>query len=113
MMSFSLTIINYHVMKMHRGVKVQLHAFLISALEGGELSVSCPTHFTPREGAPDTNWIGDRVGPRAGLDTVEEGEISCPCCDSNPDSMAIQPTAHRYTNQEAKQTLNSHATIHF
>jgi hypothetical protein len=31
---------------------------------------SWPSHFTPRERAPDTHWIGDLVGPRAGLDAV-------------------------------------------
>jgi hypothetical protein len=43
---------------------------LTLALNGGEWSVSHPGHFTPREKAPDTLWIGGLVGPRAVLDVV-------------------------------------------
>jgi hypothetical protein len=43
---------------------------LTSALAGGEWSASCPGHFTPRERAPGTHWIGGWVGPRATLDTM-------------------------------------------
>jgi len=43
---------------------------LTSALDGGEWSASCPGHFTHRERAPGTHWIGGWVGPRVGLDTV-------------------------------------------
>jgi hypothetical protein len=32
----------------------------------------CPGRFLPGERAPDTHWIGDLVGPRAGLDDVEK-----------------------------------------
>jgi hypothetical protein len=53
--------------------------------------------FTPRplyakERAPDTNWIGGWVGPRAGLDAVEWRKIVCPCRESNPGR-----PARRYT----------------
>jgi hypothetical protein len=30
------------------------------------------------------------VGPRAGLDAVEKRETSCPCRESNPDSLVVQ-----------------------
>jgi len=40
-------------------VEVQLHAFLTSALDGGEWSVSGPGRFIRRERAPDTHWIGE------------------------------------------------------
>jgi hypothetical protein len=30
-----------------------------------------PAAFTANESPPITHWIGDRVGPRAGLDIVE------------------------------------------
>jgi hypothetical protein len=42
--------------------------FLTSVLDGDEWSASSPGHFTPREKAPFTNWIGGWVGPRADLD---------------------------------------------
>jgi len=50
-------------MKTYRGVEVQLHAFLTSALDGGEWSVSRPGRFTPRKRAPGAHWIGGWVGP--------------------------------------------------
>jgi hypothetical protein len=37
---------------------------LISALDGGECSVSRPGRFTPKERAPGTHWIGGWVGPK-------------------------------------------------
>jgi len=39
-------------MKAYWGMEVQLHALLISALDGGEWSASRPDHFTHREKAP-------------------------------------------------------------
>jgi hypothetical protein len=54
-------------------METQLHAFLTSALDGGEWSATQPVRFTPGERAPPgTHWTGGWVGPRAGLDTVEE-----------------------------------------
>jgi hypothetical protein len=50
--------------------KAKQHA-MTSALDGGKWSASCPGHFTPKEGAAGTHWIGGWVGPRAILD----GEI--------------------------------------
>jgi len=47
-------------------MEVDLHAFLISALDGGEWSVSWLLYPQGRR-----YWIGGWVGPRAGLDTVE------------------------------------------
>jgi hypothetical protein len=41
---------------------------MTSALVGGEWSDLRPGRFIPRERAPGTHWIGDWVGPRAGLD---------------------------------------------
>jgi hypothetical protein len=51
---------------------------LSSALDGGEWSASHPGRFTPREGAPDTLWIGGWVDPRASLDTVSKETNSQP-----------------------------------
>jgi len=36
----------------------------------GLSSQLCLGHFTPREGAPSTPWIGGLVGPRANLSVV-------------------------------------------
>jgi hypothetical protein len=57
-------------MKAYWGVEVYLHAFLITALDGGELSASRPVSLNPRERAPGTHRIGGWVGPRAGLNVV-------------------------------------------
>jgi hypothetical protein len=57
-------------MKTYGGVDVYIHIFLASALVGGEWSASRPGRFTPGERAPGTHWIGEWVGPRAGLGAV-------------------------------------------
>jgi hypothetical protein len=56
-------------MKTYWGVEIQLHAFLTSALDGGEWSASHPGRFTPRE----IPWypLDRRLGGlRSGLDRV-------------------------------------------
>jgi hypothetical protein len=75
---------------------IALHAFLASALDGGEWSASRPGHFTPRERAPGTHRIGGWVGLRAGLDAVVKRKILSSCRDSN--HPIIQPIAQRYTS---------------
>jgi hypothetical protein len=50
---------------------VKIHIFLTSALVGGEWSTSSQGRFNPRERAPGTHLIGGWVGPRAGLDDIE------------------------------------------
>jgi hypothetical protein len=70
-------------MKMYVGVDVQTHVFLTSALVGGEWSASRPGHFTPGERASGAHWIGGWVGPRAGLDDMEN-ENSCPIREPRP-----------------------------
>jgi hypothetical protein len=59
-------------------------SFLTSVLDGSEWLVSRPYLFNSEEGAPDIRWIGSCMGPRAGLDAVEETDISFPCRESNP-----------------------------
>jgi len=51
---------------------------LISALDVGEWSVSCPCHFTPRERDPGTHWIGGWVGPGGSLDMAVRRKIPSP-----------------------------------
>jgi hypothetical protein len=57
-------------MKAYGGVDVQIHIFVTSAVAGGERLASRPGRFTPGERTRGTHWIGDCVGPRAGLDNV-------------------------------------------
>jgi hypothetical protein len=58
---------------MYRGVEVQLHTFLTSALYGDEWLDSCPVHFTHRKepwyifdrklGGPQS-WSGHNAGKK-------------------------------------------------
>jgi hypothetical protein len=59
-------------MKTYGGVDVQTHAFLFSALAGGEWPASRPGRFTPGERDSRTYWIGGWVEPRASLDDMEK-----------------------------------------
>jgi len=43
-------------------MEVLLHAFLTSALDGGEWAASRPARLTPRESVPDTHWINKTLG---------------------------------------------------
>jgi hypothetical protein len=63
------------------------YIFLISTLDGGEWSASCPGCFNS-----STHWIRGYLGLRACLDN-EEKKISCPFLESNPNSSAIQSMA--------------------
>jgi len=51
---------------------------LTLALGGGDWSASCPSHFTPKERAPVTHWIGGWAVPRAVLDAVVKTKIPSP-----------------------------------
>jgi len=75
-------------MKTYGGVEIQLHAFLTSALDGGEWSASRPGHFTPGETAPGTHWLGGWVGPTVDLLTQSlycsyVGALNNACSDGN------------------------------
>jgi hypothetical protein len=71
---------------------------LTLALDGGEWSASRPGHFTPRESAPGTHWIGGWVGPRAVLDAVVKIKLPSLRRESNPRTPIAQPVAQRYTD---------------
>jgi hypothetical protein len=58
-------------MKANVGIHVQIYIFLTSILVGGKWLASRPCRFTTGEKVPDIHCIGGRVGPRAGLDEVE------------------------------------------
>jgi hypothetical protein len=77
-------------MKAHGGVDVQILIFLTLSLVGGEWSASRPCRFIP-----GTHLIRVWVGPRAGLDDVEE-KNSWLYRDSDPS--AVQPAASRCTD---------------
>jgi hypothetical protein len=59
-------------METYRGVDVEIHVFLISAIFGGEWSASRLGRFTHGERAPGTHRIGGWVSPKAGVDDVEK-----------------------------------------
>jgi hypothetical protein len=50
-----------------------VQAFLLSALDRTEAPASCPSCFITGE---NSLWIGAWLFPRAGLDDVEESDIS-------------------------------------
>jgi hypothetical protein len=58
-------------MKVYGRVNVRIHVFLASALVGGEWSTSRPGRYTLGERALCTNLVGVWMGPRTGLDDVE------------------------------------------
>jgi hypothetical protein len=62
-------------MKTYGGMDVEIHVFLTSALIGGEWSASGPGRFTLGQRALGIHWIRDLVGPRAGLDDVENRKL--------------------------------------
>jgi hypothetical protein len=64
------------------------------ALDGGKWSASRSGRFTLRERAPGTHWIGDWVGPRAGLDTVKQKYL----VSAGTRTTAVQTVARRYTD---------------
>jgi hypothetical protein len=76
-------------------MEVYLHAFLTSAVDGGEWSTSRPGRFSHRERVPATLWIGGWVGPRAGLGCGGEEKNSQLLLELEPP--IIQPVAQRYT----------------
>jgi hypothetical protein len=77
-----LCLTKYHIMKTYGVMEVQLHAFLTSALDGGEWSVSRHTRFIPRKGARCVYWLGDWV-PEPVWTRWRKKNV-CLCRESNP-----------------------------
>jgi hypothetical protein len=77
--------------------------FLTLAVDGGELSASRPGRFALRRKPPPPviHAISGWVGPTAGLDAVEFGQISFPCWESNPGRTISSPSLYRLTNPDS------------
>jgi hypothetical protein len=93
------------------GLKVQLHLFLTSTLDGGGLLTSHPGHFSSLWENSVTQCIVEWVCCSASLDILEKRKISYSCQDSNPWSSKFKE--HFVFNQvpyvsECKRTLLSH-----
>ena len=58
------------------GKAVRPHSFLTFQLDGGDLSPSSPSRFTPGKKNAFTDWPKGLVGSRAGLDASEKGITS-------------------------------------
>jgi hypothetical protein len=70
-------------------MEVWAHVFLTSAPDLGKRLASDTDSLIPveRPPLPHSNCCtGGWVGPKAGLDCTEKGEIDFPCRESNPDS---------------------------
>jgi hypothetical protein len=65
---------------------------LTSGLVGGKWSASRPGRFIPGETAPGTHCAGGCVGPRAGLDAVQERKISFALTGIEPRPSIAIPT---------------------
>jgi len=68
----SLCLIKHHDIKIYGGDEVQFQVFLTSAVDAAKWSASRSDRFTPGKTAPGTRWIGDWMGPKAGLDAVKK-----------------------------------------
>jgi hypothetical protein len=64
-------------------VKLQLHPFLISVLDGVELSASRPGRFTPGVRVSGTRWSGGWVGPGVSVDPVAKRKSPIIACAGN------------------------------
>jgi hypothetical protein len=97
-----LRLTKHHILKTYGRVEVQLHAFLTSALDGGEWSRSRPGRFIPGERASDINWIGVWVSPRSSLERWRAEKFSVPDRKRTP---VFQPS--HYTNWPIIPTKHS------
>jgi len=79
-----LYLTKHNTMETYGGVEVWLHAFLTSALDGGEWSASLPGRFAPREGAPNARWVGGWVGTGGGMDALARGGIPASAWNRTP-----------------------------
>jgi hypothetical protein len=71
-----MCLVKHRAIKTYVKVEVQLHVFLTSAVDGGDSSASHSGRSIPGERTLGTHCIRGCVGPRTGLDSMEEREIS-------------------------------------
>jgi hypothetical protein len=98
-----MCLIKHQVIKMQRGMKVQLHAFLSFTTDGAVWSASHPGYFTPRESASGTPWTGGWTGLTANVDVEQEKNI-LPLSGIKP--LAAPPYPTHYTNWAMLALLN-------
>jgi hypothetical protein len=89
-----------HALKAYWGVDVELHTFFISALDGGEWSVSRPGRFTLRERDHVTHWRGGLMGLRADLDATMDKVQKHNSVNTNT------PSSESYRNQIISYSLS-------
>jgi hypothetical protein len=56
--------------KAEGGVEIELHHYQTTTLDGGEWPTCNTSPYITVLIAPSSPWIGDGVGPRAGLDAL-------------------------------------------
>jgi hypothetical protein len=71
-------------------VAVQLHAFLISVVDGAKLWASSPSRFNPQGMRQRYLLDRSRVGSRTYPDAAVEGKITFPYPESNSDHSIVQ-----------------------
>ena len=84
-----------HIAKIYGGVELWLQAFLISALNESEWSVSGPGCFNSSVATEQEA----KVGSRAVMGAQKKRKVSCTCQQHNLDSPEVQPTAHISVSQ--------------
>jgi hypothetical protein len=84
-----------HIAKIYGRVELWFHAFLISALNEGEWSVSGPGCFKSSAATKQEA----RVGSKAVLGAQKKRKVSCTYQQHNHDSSEVQQTAHSSVSQ--------------
>jgi hypothetical protein len=79
-----ISILFYSSLRCSYCVSSSSHHSLTLVLVGGEWLASCPSDFTPGEGAPSAHWVGGWVSPRASLEAMTKSKILCPYWEWNP-----------------------------
>jgi hypothetical protein len=77
-------------MKINRGVDIEIHIFLTSALLEVSGQLHAPASLPTGKAPPGTHWLWGWVDPRAGLDDLEKRKfLTLP---------RLQPVASLYTD---------------